>query len=114
ILELVGAKLSIEEACSGLRSLLSITFVCTLYNYFFVNGNTLRAFILVMAVPIAILGNVFRIVATGVASQYNKELIHGEAHEIFGYIAIIAAGAGCVLLHITVLNIQKMWRSRHA
>ncbi len=114
ILEMVGAKLSIEEACSGLRSLLSITFMCTLYNYFFVNGNRLRAFILIMAVPIAILGNVFRIIATGVASQYNQELIHGEAHEMFGYVAIIVAGAGCVGLHLAVLNIQKVWRSRHA
>ena len=114
ILELVGVKLSIEEACSGLRSLLSITFMCTLYNYFFVNGNRLRAFILVMAVPIAVLGNVFRIVATGVASQYNKELVHGEAHELFGYVSIVAAGAGCILLHVVVLNIQKVWRSRHA
>lgn len=114
ILELVGVKLSIAEACSGLRSLLSITFTCTLYNYFFVKGNSLRAFILAMAVPIAILGNVFRIVATGIASQYNKSLIQGEAHEIFGYVAIVVAGAGCIALHLTVLKIQKTWRSRHA
>ena len=114
ILEMVGTKLSIEEACSGLRSLLSITFMCTLYNYFFVNGNAMRTVILITAIPIAILGNSFRIVATGIASQHNKDLIHGEAHDAFGYIAIVAAALGCVLLHILMLNIQKRWRSRCA
>jgi len=114
ILELVGAKLSIAEACSGLRSLLSITFMCALYSYFFVEGNRMRAFLLAMAVPIAILGNVLRIVATGVASQYNKELIHGTAHDIFGYISIGVAALGCLLLHSATVKLEKVWRARHA
>src|SRR5260221_4215904 len=80
ILEMVGTKLSVVEACSGIRSLLSILFMCTLYNYFFVQGKFMKALILVMAAPIAILGNAGRIVATGVASQYNRELVHGAAH----------------------------------
>lgn len=114
ILEMVSAKLSIVEACSGLRSLLSIAFMCTLYNYFLVNGNGMRTLILVTAIPIAILGNSFRIVATGIASQYNKELVHGAAHDSFGYVAIVVAALGCVLLHIFMLTIQKRWRSRRA
>jgi exosortase len=114
ILEMVGAKLSIEEACSGLRSLLSILFMCTLYNFFFVLGKWMRTLILALAVPIAILGNACRIVATGIASQYNRELIHGAAHEAFGYVSIIVAGIGCVALHIAMLRIQKVWLSRHA
>jgi exosortase len=111
ILELVGTKLSVEEACSGLRSLLSILFMCTLYDYFFVKGKVMRTVILVFGVPIAILGNSGRIIATGIASQYNRELIHGAAHEAFGYISIVVAGVGCVLLHLLMLHIQKTWGS---
>jgi exosortase len=114
ILELVGTKLSVEEACSGIRSLFAIFFMCVLYNYFFVRGNFMRALLLVMAVPIAILGNVGRIIATGVASQYNQQLIRGTAHEAFGYVSVVAAGIGCVLLHRVLLSIQKAWRSRYA
>ena len=110
ILELAGSKLSIEEACSGLRSLLSITFMCSLYNYFFVSGNPLRAFILIMAIPIAILGNIFRIIASGVASQYNRQLLEGAWHEAFGYVSIVGAGIGCIALHFAMLRIQKMRR----
>jgi exosortase len=114
ILELVGAKLSVEEACSGIRSLLSILFMCTLYDYFFVRGMLMRSLILVMAIPAAILGNAGRIVATGIASQYNRELIHGAAHEAFGYVSVIVAGVGCVALHVFMLYIQKAWRSHNA
>ena len=110
ILELVGLKLSIEEACSGLRSLLSITFMCALYNYFFVKGNPMKAFILLMSIPIAILANIFRIIASGVASQYNKELLHGEWHDAFGYVSIVVAGIGCIVVHLALIKIQKKWR----
>lgn len=114
ILELVGTKLSVEQACSGIRSLLAIIFMCVLYNYFFVRSNFMRTLMLVMAVPIAILGNVGRIIATGVASQHNQELVHGTAHEAFGYVSVIVAGIGCVILHRVMLSIQKVWRSRYA
>jgi exosortase len=113
ILELVGTKLSVEEACSGIRSLFSILFMCTLYNFFFVSGARLKAIILVMAIPIAILGNAGRILATGIASQYNRDLIQGVSHETFGYISVVVAGIGCVLLHVLMLRIQKTWRARH-
>jgi exosortase len=114
ILELVGTKLSVEEACSGIRSLLAILFMCVLYNFFFVQGNLMRILLLVMAIPMAILGNVGRIVATGVASQYNPQLIHGAAHDAFGYVSIVVACIGCVALHLMMVNVQKAWRTHHA
>ena len=113
ILELVGTKLSVEEACSGIRSLFSILFMCTLYNFFFVRGKGTKTIILFMAVPIAILGNAGRILATGIASQYNRELIQGVSHETFGYISVVVAGIGCVALHALIVSVQG-WRSRHA
>jgi exosortase len=113
ILELVGTKLSVEEACSGIRSLFSILFMCTLYNFFFVRGNVTKAVILFMAIPIAILGNAGRILATGIASQYNRDLIQGVSHETFGYISVVVAAMGCVVLHIFILWVQRTWQARH-
>jgi exosortase len=113
ILELVGMRLSVEEACSGIRSLFSILFMCVLYNYFFVRGNVMRTLILVMAIPVAILGNAGRIVATGIASQYNRQLVQGAAHEAFGYVSVVIAGIGCVVLHLLMKYTQRVWRSQH-
>ena len=98
VLEMVGIKLSVEEACSGIRSLVAIFFMCVLYNYFFVPGRSMKALLLVMAIPIAILGNAVRIVATGVASQYNPALVSGAAHEALGYVTVMAAAFGVVAL----------------
>jgi exosortase len=109
ILEMVGIKLSVEEACSGIRSLVAIFFMCVLYNFFFVAGRWMRTFILVMAIPIAILGNAVRIVATGIASQYNPALVQGAAHEAFGYVSVIIAALGCVGLHLAASSVVKHW-----
>ena len=112
ILEMVGIKLSVEEACSGIRSLLAILFMCVLYNYFFVRGRGMRALILLVATPIAILGNAVRIIATGVASQYNPALVSGAAHEAFGYVSVAVAAAGCVAFHLVASRVEKRWH-RH-
>lgn len=114
ILHLVGITLSVEEACSGIRSLLSIFFMCVLYNFIFVRGNGTRAVILAMSVPIAILGNACRILGTGIASQYNRAWTEGMTHEMFGYISVVVGGIGCILVHVLILQIRRVWRHEHA
>jgi len=107
ILEMVGIKLSVEEACSGIRSLLAILFLCVLYNYFFVKGRSLKLFLLLAGIPIAIFGNAIRIIVTGVLGQYHPEWVRGMAHETLGYITVAAAAIGVVLTHLLVLAVQK-------
>jgi exosortase len=114
ILEMVGVKLSVEEACSGIRSLLAIFFMCVLYNYFFVEGWPMKTLLLLMAIPVAIVGNAVRIVATGVAGQYNPALVSGATHEAFGYVTVVAAAVGVVGLHLLLQSILKAWRPQHA
>ena len=55
-----------------------------------------------------------RIVATGVASQYNPALVSGTAHEAFGYVSVVAAALGVVGLHLMLQSIVKTWRAHHA
>jgi exosortase len=113
ILEMVGIKLSVEEACSGIRSLMAIFFMCVLYNYFFVESRSMKVMLLAMAIPVAILGNAVRIVATGVAGQYNPALVSGTAHETLGYITVVAAALGVVGLHLMMQSIAKTWRAHY-
>jgi len=114
ILEMVGIKLSVEEACSGIRSLVAIFFMCVLYNYFFVESRSMQALLLVLAIPVAILGNAVRIVVTGVVSQYAPTLVSGTAHEALGYVTVVAAVMGVVALHLLLQSIAKFWRVHHA
>jgi exosortase len=114
ILEMVGIKLSVEEACSGIRSLVAILFMCVLYNYFFVEKKSMRVWILLFAIPIAILGNAVRIVATGVAGQYNHAWVSGATHEAFGYVSVVVAAFGCIGVHLALLRFYKVREGRHA
>jgi exosortase len=114
ILEMVGIKLSVEEACSGIRSLVAILFMCVLYNYFFVEKKSMRVWILLFAIPIAILGNAVRIVATGVAGQYNHAWVSGATHEAFGYVSVVVAAFGCIGVHLALLRFYRLREGRHA
>ena len=93
ILEMVGEKLAVAEACSGIRSLMALIFLAVVYNFFFVPQKKFRVILLASVIPIAILCNAGRIVATGVVGQYNRELAHGMLHATFGYFGL-ALGLG--------------------
>lgn len=114
VLEMVGIKLSVEEACSGIRSLVAIVFMCVLYNYFFVEKKSMRIWILVCAIPIAILGNAVRIVATGIAGQYNHAWVSGATHEAFGYVSVIVAALGCIGVHMLLVRLENKRKAQHA
>lgn len=114
VLEMVGIKLSVEEACSGIRSLVAILFMCVLYNYFFVEKKSMRVWILALSIPIAILGNAVRIVATGIAGQYNPAWAGGATHEAFGYVSVVVAAIGCIGVHQALVRWEKFQERRHA
>ena len=69
ILELASQKLSVVEACSGIRSLLSLTFLSLVYAYFFDKRVWMRWALLIGVVPIAILANAGRVTITGILSE---------------------------------------------
>jgi exosortase len=113
ILEMVGEKLAVAEACSGIRSLTALIFLAVIYCFFFVPQRRIRAILLVSVVPIAILCNAGRIVATGVVGQYNRELAHGMLHATFGYFGL---ALGAVLLfgfHRLLVTLPWMGIKRH-
>ena len=101
ILEMIGERMSVAEACSGIRALIALIFFCTVYNFFFVPQRMLRAVLWLAALPIAVAGNALRVIITGVIGEYNPALAHGTFHEILGYVSVTAAGLCCILLHQT-------------
>lgn len=99
ILELPGEKLSVAEACSGVRSLITLTFFFSVYCYFLVEKNWMRVALLLSIFPIAIFCNSLRIIATGVIASYNPALAHGDLHENLGYVVLLLAALLCGGFH---------------
>jgi exosortase len=112
ILELPSQKLSVVEACSGIRSLLTLTFLSLVYGYFFDNRKWMRVALFVLTVPIAIAANAGRVTVTGLASEYNPELAHGFAHTASGWVIFMIALAFLVLTHQILSRVAKVFNAR--
>ncbi len=104
-------KLEVVEACSGIRSLMTLVTLAVVYAYFTypqnpdaAKGNSrglpwLRRFgfwrsliIIGAAVPIAILTNAMRVSGTGVlARYYGTQVADGFFHSFSGWVVYIAA-----------------------
>jgi len=91
ILELASQKLSVVEACSGIRSLLSLSFLSVVYAYFFDQRVWMRWVLLAATIPIAILANSGRVTITGVLSEINPALARGFFHSLEGWIIFVIA-----------------------
>ncbi len=102
VLELASQKLSVAEACSGIRSLLSLSFLSLVYAYFFDKRLWIRWTLLVLTVPIAILANSGRVTMTGILSEMNPELAEGFFHSLEGWIIFMIALAMLVGTHVLI------------
>ena len=99
VLELAEQKLSVVEACSGIRSLLSLTFLSLVYGYFFESKAWMRVVLFVSTIPIAIVANASRVTLTGVLTEYKPELAEGFFHTASGWVIFMVALAIMVVLH---------------
>lgn len=99
ILELATQRLSVAEACSGIRSLLSLSFLSLVYAYFFDKKIWMRTALFVATIPIAIAVNASRVTLTGILSQYDPEMASGIFHLVEGWVLFMAALVLLILTH---------------
>jgi exosortase len=99
VLELASQKLSVVEACSGIRSLLSLTFLSLVYGYFFDAKPWMKWLLCLATIPIAIVANATRITLTGVISEIDTEFASGFFHLVEGWVIFMVALAMLVVFH---------------
>lgn len=114
ILELASQKLSVAEACSGIRSLLTLTFLSLVYAYFFDTKVWMRWVLLAGTVPIAIISNAGRVTLTGYLSETDPELARGAFHNLEGWVIFAIAFAMLIALHGVISFLYRLARRRHA
>ena len=99
VLELVSMKLNVVDACSGIRSLLSLTFLSLVYGYFFEANQKIRVILFFSTIPIAILANAGRVTITGILAQIKPEWAEGTVHEAEGWVIFMIALLIMVVVH---------------
>lgn len=112
ILELPSQRLSVVEACSGIRSLLSLSFLALVYGYFFEKKTWVRVALFLSTIPIAMIANAARVTLTGILSEIKPELAEGFFHEFSGWVIFMIALAIMVGLHQLVIRSLKVINAR--
>ncbi len=86
--------LEVEQACSGLRIFMAIFALAFAYVVLTRTEWWEKAILMLVTIPIALLANALRIVATGLLLQYaSSEAAHKFAHDFAGWAMIPVAAA---------------------
>jgi len=99
VLDLPDQTLNVVEACSGIRSLLSLSFLSLVYGYFFEKRAWMRVLLFFLTVPIAIIANASRVTLTGILAEVKPELSQGFFHEMSGLVISMFALILMILFH---------------
>lgn len=100
VIELPVMKLEVAEACSGIRSLMSLFTLAVFYGYFLERTTSRRVILALASIPIAITANVARIVGTGLCVQYwDPDKALGFFHEFSGWVMFVVSLACLYLVH---------------
>jgi exosortase len=110
IIQLSHMTLSVAEACSGLRSLLTLFFFCIVYSRFFETVRWIRLTVVFMALPAAILVNALRIAGTGILGRYELAWTVGTNHLALGWVAFTAGILLVMAAHRAIVKLH----GRHA
>jgi len=90
VLELPATTLQVVEACSGLRSVVSLASVGIVLAWAADGRVHRRALVTISAVPIAVLANGFRVAATGAASEaWGPVVMRDPWHSLAGWVTFV-------------------------
>ncbi|HEY5331462.1 MAG TPA: exosortase [Acidobacteriaceae bacterium] len=108
VIQLPAMQLEVAEACSGIRSLMSLFTVAVIYGYF-IEKTTLRRVILALAaIPIAVAANAARIFGTGLCVQYwDPDKAQGFFHEFSGWLMFLVSLSLLYLVHIAMRLVTR-------
>ena len=112
VLVLPNQSLSVVEACSGIRSLLSLTFLSLVYGYFFETKAWIRVTLFLSTVPIAIVANGSRVTLAGIMTQVKPELAEGVFHTASGWVIFMVALVILMLFHQAIVRTCRYLESR--
>jgi len=100
VMVLAHMRLEVAEACSGIRSLMSLVTLAVIYAYLLERRVLVRIVLAVASIPIAVAANGVRIVGTGLLVQYwDPDKAEGYFHASWGLLIFVISLVMLYLLH---------------
>jgi exosortase len=92
IIHIPAMPLEVAEACSGIRSLMTLGTLAIVYSYLAEKVHWRRVVLVIASIPLAVVANSVRVVGTGLCVQYGSpRLADGFFHEFSGWIIFMAS-----------------------
>ena len=92
VIVLANTTLEVAEACSGIRSLISLLTLGIVYGYFTDHRTGVRVAIALSTIPVAIVANGLRVAGTGIAAHYYGPAAgEGFFHAFAGWMVFVVA-----------------------
>jgi len=110
VITLPNIVLEVAKACSGIRSLMSLTCLAIIYGYLMERRIAVRWAVALISLPIAVAANSARIIGTGLMAHYwDPDKAQGFYHIFEGWLVFVVS---LVLLYLAHLLIQVIWPDR--
>ncbi len=108
VIDLPSMSLEVVEACSGIRSLVSLITLAVIYGYFAEPRRLVRVILVLAAIPVAVVTNGIRIMGTGLLGQYwDPEKAQSFFHEFSGGVIFLLALVLLYLMHLFSLLFES-------
>lgn len=117
VLVLPSTRLEVAEACSGLRSLLSLLTIAAMYAYLAEKNNITRCILCLLVLPIAVVGNAGRVVFAAISAELaGASAVEGWAHFLSGLFLFFFSTLLLVFCHALIAGASRHMVSlrRHA
>jgi exosortase len=108
VLVLPHMTLEVVEACSGIRSLMSLLALAAGYGYLVEKSIPVRWFLVLAMIPLAIVSNGTRVMITAIMANYiGPKAAEGFMHEFSGWVIFVVATALFLVLHSLIVLVRK-------
>lgn len=108
VIQLPNYSLEVIEACSGLRSLVTLMALGALYAYLSLQGKVRQWMLFLATIPIAIVTNIVRILVTAIAAYaISTEVAESFLHDLSGLLVFVVA-----LILTLLLGAALKWRRK--
>ena len=101
-----SGSIEVADPCSGIRSIISLVALGTIFAYFTKTSFVKKIFLVISTIPLAVLGNLSRIIFTGLMTNAGVDVTTEFVHTLAGLLVFMVALLGLAWLR-TLLKWKK-------
>ncbi len=112
VISLPYTTLQVVDACSGIRSLMTLFTLTFLLAFFHHKSFWKRLIVCLLVFPVSVVANGIRVAVIGVLIRYSSIWVAGFWHDFAGWVVFVATFAGLVFCSYLLTRINREGRGR--